>query len=101
MLRERRSEQVRIDNNFKAIEDRGIRIPDELSVLSFDDDDTFLLHKPTINTVRQPLYELGVEAARILLAHIAAGTKPVQTHIHMLKTSFIERNSIAPASAPK
>jgi LacI family transcriptional regulator len=55
----------------RAINESGVRIPTELALVSFDDLDWFVVTRPTITAVRQPAYELGVEAAKMLLARIS------------------------------
>ena len=50
--------------------DYGISIPNELSVIGFDDIQGAAFHNPSLTTIRQPLHEMGIVAARILLQRI-------------------------------
>lgn len=59
---------------FEALR-RGIRIPDDLGIAGFDDVDLAQDMLPALTTVRIPRYEIGVGAARLLLARIA-GAEP-------------------------
>ncbi|WP_336644412.1 LacI family DNA-binding transcriptional regulator [Microbacterium sp. USHLN186] len=61
-------------NDLSAIEmmrvaaQRGIRVPQDLSVVGFDDVPEAASHDPQLTTVRQPLLEMGAIAVRLLLA---------------------------------
>ena len=58
----------------RAFRDAGLRVPDDISVVGFDDVLGAAYHTPSLTTVRQPLREMGKIAAEILLQRIAAGT---------------------------
>ncbi len=53
-------------NAWKALGERGIRVPDEISLAGFDDTPFSLLTDPPLTTVRQPLFDLGFRGAQIL-----------------------------------
>jgi DNA-binding LacI/PurR family transcriptional regulator len=57
----------------RAAREQGLRIPDDLSVVGFDDIDLAAHVDPPLTTVHQPIREKGAVAARLLLARIAAG----------------------------
>jgi LacI family transcriptional regulator len=50
-----------------ALRERGLRCPDDISIVSFDDLDWAPLFSPPLTVVSQPTYELGVIAARQLV----------------------------------
>ncbi len=54
----------------KAIEERGLRIPDDVAIVGFSDDIRSALMPIPLSTVRQPAYEVGKRAAEQLFAHI-------------------------------
>jgi DNA-binding LacI/PurR family transcriptional regulator len=54
---------------------RGRRVPDDISVVGFDDIDDAARGAVPLTTVRQPLYERGVEAAELML-QLLAGKRP-------------------------
>ncbi|SEI01684.1 transcriptional regulator, LacI family [Halobacillus karajensis] len=49
---------------------RGKKIPDELQIIGYDDIPQSRLSYPTLSTIRQPAYEMGREAAQLLLKTI-------------------------------
>lgn len=55
----------------RAIYDAGLSVPDDISVIGFDDIMSAAYHKPSLTTVRQPLRDMGREGAQILLDMIA------------------------------
>jgi LacI family transcriptional regulator len=56
--------------SLRAINERGLRMPDEIGVVGFDDMPWAPLVQPPLSTVAQPIYELGRETATLLLRRI-------------------------------
>ena len=54
----------------RAIMDHGLKVPQDISVVGFDDIEGASYHNPSLTTIRQPLNQIGVVAARILLQRI-------------------------------
>ena len=54
----------------RAIQEAGWRVPEDISVVGFDDIESAAYHNPAITTVRQPLQQMGELAARTLLNRI-------------------------------
>jgi DNA-binding LacI/PurR family transcriptional regulator len=54
----------------RALMDHGLRIPTDISVVGFDDIQGAAFHNPSLTTIRQPLHQMGMVAARILLQRI-------------------------------
>ena len=54
----------------RALTDFGLKVPDDVSVVGFDDIQGAAYHFPSITTIRQPLAQMGKVAARILLQRI-------------------------------
>jgi LacI family xylobiose transport system transcriptional regulator len=79
---------------YQAARARGLHIPDDLSVVGFDDIPTAKWAVPPLTTVRQPLAQMAVTAAQLVL-RLAAGEHPTQTRIE-LATELITRSSTAP-----
>ncbi|WP_405770760.1 LacI family DNA-binding transcriptional regulator [Streptomyces sp. NBC_00080] len=78
----------------EAARANGLRIPDDLSVVGFDDTVAAGTSAPPLTTVRQPLAEIGRAALRTLL-RLAAG-ETLDSHRIELATQLIVRASTAP-----
>ncbi|TWP52177.1 LacI family transcriptional regulator [Lentzea tibetensis] len=50
-----------------ALRERGVRVPDDISIAGFDDIPTLRDTVPALSTVRLPLEEMGAQAARLVL----------------------------------
>ncbi|MBB5868292.1 LacI family transcriptional regulator [Allocatelliglobosispora scoriae] len=79
---------------FEAVRQRGLRVPDDISVVGFDDLPEAKWSSPPLTTVRQPLAEMGMLAARTVLK-LAQG-EPVETPRLELATQLVVRDSTAP-----
>lgn len=77
----------------EAARQRGLRIPEDLSVVGFDDTFMAELSTPPLTTVRQPLEDMGRVALRTLL-RLAAG-EALDSHHVELATHLIVRGSTA------
>lgn len=73
---------------------RGLRVPEDLSVVGFDDTRMARFLSPPLTTVRQPLREMGAVALRTAL-RLAANEKLDSYHVE-LATELIVRHSTAP-----
>ncbi len=56
----------------KRLITRGVRIPQDISIVSFDDDIAFQVSYPPITVIKQPYEEMAVEAAKLLIKNIAS-----------------------------
>jgi LacI family transcriptional regulator len=77
----------------EAARARGLRVPEDLSVVGFDDTQVARLASPQLTTIRQPLREMGAVALRTAL-QLVAGEK-VDSHHVELATRLIVRDSTA------
>ncbi len=77
----------------------GLRVPEDISVVGFDDIQGAAFHNPSLTTIRQPLHEMGMVAARILLQRIRGqATFPDIVPIH---PELIIRESTCPPPATR
>lgn len=60
----------------RAIREAGLRVPDDISVIGFDDISSAAFQNPGLTTVRQPLEQMGVLAAETVLGQIQAALQP-------------------------
>ena len=80
----------------EAARGRGLLIPEDLSIVGFDDTQLAPRASPPLTTVRQPLREMGRVALHTAL-RLAAGEK-IDSHHVELATELVVRDSTAPAS---
>ena len=77
----------------QAAHERGLRVPDDLSVVGFDDIPIAQWLDPPLTTVEQPLAAMAATAMRMLVRHIAVGaTEPRRAE---LATRLVVRKSTA------
>jgi DNA-binding LacI/PurR family transcriptional regulator len=84
----------------RAADDLGIKVPDELSIVGYDDSPLARRLRPALTTVRQDLSVKGRETASALAAAITdvrAGGKIHTRHV-VLPTELVVRDSTGPAS---
>jgi LacI family transcriptional regulator len=79
---------------YEAVRQRGLRVPDDVSVVGFDDLPEARWASPPLTTVRQPLAEMGVVAARTVLA-LAQGQDLDSRRVE-LATELVARVSTTP-----
>jgi DNA-binding LacI/PurR family transcriptional regulator len=84
----------------RAFLDAGLRVPDDVSVVGFDDIQIAAYHNPRLTTVRQPLREMGRIAARVLLERINAPEQKDGAFV-IVDPELIVRDSTGPARAKK
>jgi len=78
----------------KKITELGLKIPQDLSLISFDDMDWFPYFSPPLTAVYQPAYELGETAVKLLFERLKRGRKKRKEV--RLPTKLIIRESCAP-----
>ncbi|MBI1277601.1 MAG: LacI family DNA-binding transcriptional regulator [Anaerolineaceae bacterium] len=77
-----------------AARESGLRIPEDISIIGFDDVPQASFVYPKLTTVRQPLEEMGRVAAKMLLAQIEDRSHPPQRIT--LPTELVIRDSCGP-----
>ncbi|THV36964.1 LacI family DNA-binding transcriptional regulator [Glycomyces buryatensis] len=83
---------------YEAIRRRGLRIPEQVSVVGFDDLPESRWTSPPLTTVRQPLSEMGALAAKTVL-DMAAGNEVESPRLE-LATAMVVRESTAAITLP-
>lgn len=61
---------------YKRLQERGIRVPEQIAIIGHDGLDMIKALHPQITTVEQPRYEMGRTAAQILIEQIEQGAPP-------------------------
>jgi alanine racemase len=82
-----------------AAREAGLRVPEDLSIVGFDDLDVAPHANPPLTTVHQPIRQKGEESAKLLLRMIASPDLERPEH-KVLDTRLIIRASTGPAKAP-
>jgi len=80
------------------LKDNGFRIPEDFSIIGFDDVEADLLLDPPLTTIRVPKIELGAEAFRTMISFLKnnASTKKI-----LVPVELILRNSTSPPNGTK
>lgn len=80
----------------RACNQRGVNVPEQISIVGFDDIPLARLTRPSLTTVAQPAYEIGCKAAELLLNRTQnSELLPQQS---TLQSNLIIRESTAPVS---
>ncbi len=86
-------------NNFialgllKTLFAAGLRVPEDISVVGFDDLPASLLIDPILTVAAQPAYEMGAQATKLLIKRLV-GEGPVAPQEVVLPVDIIERKSV-------
>lgn len=84
---------------YEALAERGLRVPDDVSVVGFDDLPEARWAGPALTTVRRPFAEMAATALRLLL-RLRDGDLPEGTRTE-LPTRLVRRASTAPPATPR
>lgn len=89
----------------RALHEAGWRVPEDVSVLGFDDIYAAEFYNPALTTIRQPLFEMGRLAAQTLLAQLANeqtnGARGIVPETLTVEPKLIVRQSTALVKRPK
>ena len=83
----------------RALHDHGLRVPEDISVVGFDDIQSAAFHNPSLTTIRQPLHEMGTIAARVLLQRVR-GQNSVPQMLPVLPELVIRESTCPPPEKP-
>ena len=81
----------------EAARARGLRIPEDLSLVGFDDTQVARYASPPLTTVRQPLRKMGRVALRTAL-RLAAGEQLDSHHVELATELIVRQSTAAPAA---
>lgn len=74
----------------------GVLVPEDISIMGFDDVEPASVASPPLTTIRQPVYEIGMTAARLLIEQIERGQVSVEPVI--FPGELVKRDSVIPYS---
>jgi LacI family repressor for deo operon, udp, cdd, tsx, nupC, and nupG len=75
----------------KAVKNRGLRVPEDISVIGFDDIEFSAIFDPPLTTISQPTFEIGTTAMELLLKLMNADE--IRRNQYILEDTLIERQS--------
>jgi LacI family transcriptional regulator len=75
----------------QAVREAGLRVPDDVAIIGFDDIPSATHTDPPLTTVRQPRRYMGAAAARLLLDQLGAASTPDQSQV--IPTELVVRGS--------
>ena len=87
----------------RALREAGLRVPEDVSVVGFDDVQSAAFQNPGLTTVRQPLQQMGILAAQSVLDQIQCPAPTAANLRHINRTvepELIVRGSTAPRHRP-
>lgn len=73
-----------------ALRSAGLRVPEDIALVGFDDSSVAVTTDPPLTTMRQPMYAQGEAMARVLLSRLAGENPPTTT---ILPTELVVRGS--------
>lgn len=76
---------------YKLFKQKGIRIPDDISIIGFDDIVLGQMLEPNLSTIRQPMYDMGSIASNMLIKMIEG--KKLKENVVILQPELIVRSS--------
>ncbi|KAB1068049.1 LacI family transcriptional regulator [Tamlana haliotis] len=77
----------------KCLNEEGIRIPDDISIVGFSNEPISTVINPTLTTINQPGVEMGQRATELLLKNIQNKKAPLKPETIILDSSLIDRES--------
>lgn len=84
----------------QAIKEKGLRVPEDISVIGFDDIQSAAFQSPGLTTIRQPLRKMGLVAAETLLRRIAGTGKDIPPVIRV-EPQLVVRGTTGACNLPK
>jgi LacI family transcriptional regulator len=79
---------------FRVVRHKGLRIPEDLSLITFHNADWTSVTSPPVTVIDQPVYALGRTVAELLIGRLKGGKQAPERVI--IPTSIIERGSVGP-----
>ncbi|WP_437922168.1 LacI family DNA-binding transcriptional regulator [Sphingobacterium sp. LRF_L2] len=76
-----------------ALREHGYRVPEDISIIGFDDEPYAQYYYPSLSTVWQPAYELGMLSAKILLDYFSSKDPRKAYRYEILKPELMIRQS--------
>jgi len=85
----------------RALSEKGFRVPDDFSVIGFDDIPIAAISTPSLTTIRQPMLEMGEHAAESILNSLKSDEEKRNVlcgQCHLMPAELVQRGSTAKRS---
>ena len=82
----------------RAVREAGLRVPQDVSIVGFDDVQSAAFQNPPLTTVRQPLRTMGILAAEAIVSQIANPSEHPPSRQVMVDPELVVRDSTCPPS---
>ncbi|MFP5230450.1 MAG: LacI family DNA-binding transcriptional regulator [Acidobacteriota bacterium] len=82
----------------RSLRDHGLRVPEDVSIIGFDDIQGAAYHTPSLTTIRQPLTKMGNTAARLLLQRLR-GMQEFPEQVSIVPELIIRESTLPPNPA--
>lgn len=82
---------------YQALAERGLRVPEDVSIVSFDNDEIASYLRPGLTTIALPHEEMGAQAVRLLLDGTARGEHLVDMPV-IIRSSILQMDQSVPSS---
>jgi LacI family transcriptional regulator, galactose operon repressor len=79
----------------RGFRDHGLRVPEDVSIVGFDDIQSAAYNNPSLTTIRQPLHSMGTHAARLLLERLH-GRKDYPDQVAIVPELIIRESTYPP-----
>ena len=76
-----------------AMKQKGLRIPEDVAVVSFNNEPVSAFFSPALTSISQPIQEMGTETVRLLLKQLEATDNSVPRETKVMETQLIVRAS--------
>jgi DNA-binding LacI/PurR family transcriptional regulator len=80
----------------KFYRQKGMSVPQDMSVIGYDDTYIARLTDPALTTLHQPLFEMGKQA--VIMAHAIINSLPLQSEHKSFETELVVRESVKPVT---
>ncbi len=76
-----------------ALKQMGIRIPEDIAFVGFNNDPVSTVVEPNLTTINNPGYEMGQVTARNLIAHLSGSSGTRSNNTIILRSELVIRES--------
>lgn len=76
-----------------AMKQKGIRIPEDVAIVSFNNEPVSAYFSPTLSSISQPIQEMGTETVRLLLRELEAIDNTIPKETKVMETQLVVRAS--------